>query len=327
MRKVLQGFRALLKIQTTSLSQRLEELQPVTTTSFLTSDHGHHHSSASQASFKMAPTKQTVRQSPLVRFYDPSISAADAKGRTLTSILAWDDRTLEDCHDYIQFLFPLPEGSAFNWSAPIIDRATFEAFRSRPELQACLRSSLVRILRFYGFLLADKDRKVKVLPGRNFSPAYKNWVKQSDHNHLRITRIIRSLRVLGLEEEVEAFFAALTDIYTQQYPGRIGSNSMKFWTRAAMRPLYLAPEDDEDEGYGADFLYEYEKGQEDTCESDEKPCESDESCKSDEDASGNQEETSKDKGKEVESPKRHMFPTLAPTSFRHKTVTVPEPVV
>ena len=38
----------------------------------------------------------------------------------------------------------------------------------------------------------------------------------------------------------------------------IGARSLEFWTRAAERPLYLAPEDERDEGRGKDFLYEYE---------------------------------------------------------------------
>ena len=37
---------------------------------------------------------------------------------------------------------------------------------------------------------------------------------------------------------------------------------MMFWTRAAERPLYLAPEDERDGGKGKDFLYEYEAGKE-----------------------------------------------------------------
>ena len=37
---------------------------------------------------------------------------------------------------------------------------------------------------------------------------------------------------------------------------------MMFWTRAAVRPLYLAPEDGTDEGQGKDFLYEYEASKE-----------------------------------------------------------------
>lgn len=78
-----------------------------------------------------------------------------------------------------------------------------------------------------------------------------------DHNHLRITRILRSIRVLGLEEEAAAFLRALRDICDKEK--RIGNNSLVFWMRAATRPLYLAPEIDVDEGQGADFLYDYEE--------------------------------------------------------------------
>ena len=34
---------------------------------------------------------------------------------------------------------------------------------------------------------------------------------------------------------------------------------MMFWRRAAERPLYLAPEDERDEGRGKRFLYEFEE--------------------------------------------------------------------
>ncbi|KAL9123443.1 MAG: hypothetical protein Q9187_000013 [Circinaria calcarea] len=226
-------------------------------------------------------SSKTIQQPPLVRFYDPSIAEADVRGRTLDSILAWSDEKLEAIHNYIQTLFPLPEKSEYA-SAPIIDKATFEAFRSRPELQARLRNAFVRVLRFYGFVLTDKHGQLDVVPGRNPSPAYKNWVRNFNHNHLRITRIIRSLRILGLEEEAKAFFAALTDVYEQQYPGRIGPRSMMYWKRAAERPLSLAPAHDKDNGQGADFLYEFEKGQE---ESDG----TGDGYESDEDTSGNKD--------------------------------------
>ena len=80
-----------------------------------------------------------------------------------------------------------------------------------------------------------------------------------NHNHLRITRIIRSLRVLGLENEAVAFFKALKEQCDDQ-PDRVSHVSVSFWSKAVSRPLYLAPEDDEDLGDGQDFLYEYEKG-------------------------------------------------------------------
>lgn len=83
-----------------------------------------------------------------------------------------------------------------------------------------------------------------------------NWVSSFTHNHLRITRIIRSLRVLGLEAEATAFFEAVEDVYLTT--GRIGGRSFMYWTRAIERPLYLAPEDARDKGDGKDFLYEFE---------------------------------------------------------------------
>lgn len=95
------------------------------------------------------------------------------------------------------------------------------------------------------------------LPGEAFIKRAKNWVKGFDHNHLRITRIIRCLRVLGLEEEAEAFFDAIIDVHEDT--GIINAKSINYWKRAMERPLYLAPEDDEDEGNGKDFLYEYER--------------------------------------------------------------------
>ena len=194
----------------------------------------------------------------LVSFYQHPNGGRDFAGRTLSSILQWQDKDLEYSHDYIQTLFPLPERSPVNYQAPVIDRATFDAFRSRPELRARLRESFVRILSFYGFELQERHGQLKISPAANFLPVSKNWVMKFNHNHLRITRIIRSLRVLGLEREAEAFFAALEQVY-QAANGKIGPRSLMFWTRAAKRPLYLAPEQSEDEGDGADFLYEFEK--------------------------------------------------------------------
>ncbi|KAG7004727.1 hypothetical protein G7Y79_00023g053110 [Physcia stellaris] len=204
---------------------------------------------------------------PIVRFYDPHLQATDAQGRDLATILSWSDTHLEYSHDYIQTLFPLPERSPIDPSAPVINRATFTAFRSRPELRSQLRESLKRICQFYGFHIQDNNDAFTV--ERQVSRAYearaRNWVTRFNHNHLRITRIIRSLRVLGLNKEAKAFFDAVKNVHDET--GRISDRSLMFWTRAMERPLYLAPEDEEDEGMGKDFLYEFEE-QENTSEND-----------------------------------------------------------
>jgi hypothetical protein len=200
---------------------------------------------------------------PIIQFYDPNLQGKDFKSRTLSEILSWDDAKLESCHNYIQTLFPLPEPSPFNSSAPVIDREVFKAFRSRPELRAQLRKSLERMLHFYGFNITPHGanmEEVRVAPPvLTFDD--RPWLGKFNHNHLRITRILRCLRVLGLSKEASLFFTILKNVGHCTKGGKhlIGEESMQYWRRAAKRSLYLAPDDLIDEGRGRDFLYEYEK--------------------------------------------------------------------
>jgi hypothetical protein len=79
-----------------------------------------------------------------------------------------------------------------------------------------------------------------------------------DHNHLRITRIIRSLRILGLEAEALAWYDILSVL------GDHASDSSRgFWKRAAFRSLNIPPDDTRSKGdnrtVGKDFLIKYEE--------------------------------------------------------------------
>ena len=67
---------------------------------------------------------------PLLRFY--RLEGPDARGRTLPEIWAWDAARLEGVHDYIQWLFPLPEPSAFNPHAPILTHGDDRGLPRRP---------------------------------------------------------------------------------------------------------------------------------------------------------------------------------------------------
>jgi hypothetical protein len=62
-----------------------------------------------------------------------------------------------------------------------------------------------------------------------------NWISPGNHNHLRITRILKSLLILGLEEEARAFCECLKDIYraesAKSSPG-ISEVTVSFWQRA-----------------------------------------------------------------------------------------------
>ena len=175
---------------------------------------------------------------PLVRFFDPVAAGKDNRGRTLSQLLAWTDFQLEKVHHYIQFLFPLVVPSVHNRTAFVIDRATLIAFRQRPELRARLKESFLRILRFYGLQLVDStDGGMAIRRGHGFADAARNWITLSNHNYLRITRIISSLRILGLETEAQAFYLCLQEEIYARHQDRIGARTMQFWTDAATKDI------------------------------------------------------------------------------------------
>ncbi|KAK6068612.1 hypothetical protein SCUP515_09464 [Seiridium cupressi] len=197
------------------------------------------------------PSRPAVRR--LVEFYD--LRNTDSRGRRLEQILDWDDERLEMSHDYIQTLFPLPEGSLFA-NAPIIDEEAYLYWRQHSGLSGNLRRVFDRMAAFYGFNVkweqVEGGRwKAQISEKQDARTNLRRWVTRMDHNHLRITRIIRSLRVLGLEEVAEAFHEALNEV-CEKY-GRVGDNSRKYWRRALELPLHIAPD-----GTEVDWLEKYE---------------------------------------------------------------------
>lgn len=170
-------------------------------------------------------------------FYEGTTS--DHRERSLLEILHWSDDRLESVHDYIQWLFPLPEPSAVNPRAPLVKETTVQAFAEREELRVNLRASLGRMLRFYGLELSDGP-PVEVTRADNFRARAGNWLWAGNHNHLRITRILKCCVLLGLAAEARAFLACLEEIYAEegrkphgQPHTRITAESMRYWRIAA----------------------------------------------------------------------------------------------
>jgi len=141
---------------------------------------------------------------------------------------------LESVHDYVQWLFPLPERSGSNVAAPVLTRESIHEFRARPELQEKLRASFLRMMNFYG-LEARLGERIRVTRAPNFAAKAAGWLSPGDHNHLRITRILRCSTLLGLEAEAKAFFDCLSEIYedeqNQPLPA-ISDETMQYWKEA-----------------------------------------------------------------------------------------------
>lgn len=172
----------------------------------------------------------TPQTSPLIAFYRDG--APDDEGRTLAEILAWDDDRLEAIHSFIQWLFPLPEPSGANPTAPILDPLVIRIFHSSIAMQDRLRQSLQRLLRFYGLRQVSAPTGIAVERAPNFDARAKNWLTPMNHNHLRLTRILRSTLLLGLGAESKALFHALNALY-REFPDRIPARTHAFWTSAA----------------------------------------------------------------------------------------------
>ena len=168
----------------------------------------------------------------IIAFY--SGKDPDDQGRSLAELQRWPDDALEAYHDFIQWMFPLREPSGVNPGAPTLDDATIAEFRARPELQANLRVSFVRMLRFYGFEL--KNDPVQVVLGADFEENSSNWLSPWNHNYLRITRILKSLGLLGLEPEAHAFLACLTDVFhAQSGHSAISTETFRYWQASLPR--------------------------------------------------------------------------------------------
>jgi hypothetical protein len=171
----------------------------------------------------------------LTRFF---AGGKDDGGRTLEEILGWDNARLESVHDYIQWLFPLPEHSGATPSAPVLDRESIAAIRGSEEMQRRLRAAFERMIAFYGFVLEGNA----LTQGSRFGKASRDWLHAGNHNHLRLTRMLRSLRVLGLEREAELLWEALRAVYERERSaGRrtITTQTFAFWRYAATSPLEL----------------------------------------------------------------------------------------
>ena len=163
--------------------------------------------------------------SPVVRFYRGE--SADARGRTLDAILAWNDGQLEAVHDYIQWLFPLDEPSRFNPDAPLLTPADRQAFR-HDLLAANLRRAFDRMLAFYGLKLEPSEGRARIVRSPDWSARSPDWLHPGNHNLLRLTRIIRSLALLGQTDLATALYTALN----RECQGRVSAVTLGYWKEA-----------------------------------------------------------------------------------------------
>jgi hypothetical protein len=132
----------------------------------------------------------------------------DARGRYHSDILKFSDEELENTHDYIQWLFPLCEPSGCWADAPCVrDETVIAVLRMDSRVQDGMIDALARMEQFYR--------------NNDF------WLRQGDHNHLRITRILKSVSIFNTKENAEEFYGFITRRVESAMP--VTQESLRYW--------------------------------------------------------------------------------------------------
>jgi|TARA_B100001057_G_scaffold275466_1_gene275686 DNA-binding transcriptional regulator/RsmH inhibitor MraZ len=168
--------------------------------------------------------KPEPEDSALIKFFRGD--GTDHVGRTLEDILAFDDFWLEHTHDYLQWLFPTPEPSHYNARVPVLSREDIASFRTDSYLRTQQNRALDRMLAFYGL----ERRGGEILPLPDLNMKTQIWLKPAGHNHLRITRIIRSLQYCSQSELAHRLQSAVIEL--GKSVGKVREQTIGYWRSA-----------------------------------------------------------------------------------------------
>ena len=135
----------------------------------------------------------------------------DHRGRILAMLLQQTDHQAETSHDYIQWLFPLDEPSRSVNGAPVLAELEIDEIRQSSLVQANLAKSARW---FLGFLERND-----------------HWITMYNHNHLRITRVIKSLRLLASDKAADEFKNIVFE-YLGDDLNLIDPKARSFWNSA-----------------------------------------------------------------------------------------------
>jgi hypothetical protein len=143
-------------------------------------------------------------------------------GLKFDDILKYDDYQLEDKHNYIQYLFPLPIKSQYNPDAPVISQIFINEALNNEIIRKNIIKAFLRMMKFYGFNYISRPFSL-VDRGEE-----KQWLTNNNHNYLRITRILKFLMLVKMELLTNVFVEQLCYL---QPTGKIDDKSFNIWIK------------------------------------------------------------------------------------------------
>lgn len=141
-------------------------------------------------------------------------------GLSLHDIRQFSDHEYDANHRFIQWVFPSDEPSSANPTAPVVAPHQAEAFCRRYKLlQVRLLHSYQQFLKFIGI----GSTPTSTLYIENYGKFHMR-VERPNHNLQRITRVLRSLHILGLTQHAQTFHDFL-----MTHRDSINPVTIKYW--------------------------------------------------------------------------------------------------
>jgi hypothetical protein len=152
----------------------------------------------------------TIHQEHILMFLQGT--APHPTGYVFDEIINFDYDEFERRHNMIQWLFPTMHASACQSNTPVLEWNTVDALCHCPVIEVNVNRAAHYMIRFY-----------------MHRPSL--WQRETDHNHLRITRIIEFLSLYGGYPGPLAFYQA---IKAQNIAGgsMVGEEALQYWLKA-----------------------------------------------------------------------------------------------
>ncbi|WP_075535912.1 opioid growth factor receptor-related protein [Candidatus Pelagibacter communis] len=132
----------------------------------------------------------------------------DIYNRYLEDIWKMSDEDIESVHNFIQWTFPLNERSGAVPNSPILTQQEIIDIKQSEIAKQNVKKSADWFL--------------------NFLTRNSYWICQSNHNHFRITRAIKSLHLIHSNEEAENFKNSVLNLIKGN-ENKINPISLEFW--------------------------------------------------------------------------------------------------
>ena len=161
---------------------------------------------------------------PILSFYLDDPRLKETLGFTIADFVEADDDWLEKCHGHIQWAFPMEVPSmVLMQETPLVTPEVIEFFRSSGS--------------WYGYMMERAFNRMWEFYELNMFPrigTVERWITPNNHNFLRITRILRSTKMLVPEARLhEDLYDSLQEIITNpRYRAIIGEETINYWNAA-----------------------------------------------------------------------------------------------